>query len=186
MEKRIWAVYIFHKFLSQIVFPAWFSATPAALYMRLHVQLAPGPRPLFPAPPPLPSCTLFPTKKKTLFSFGSHFRSFCVVHFTFHSVHSECVSHPLVRVLRGYFAKLLRHYFPCVSVCVFFFTPFSCSSKNIYMYIYFFSVWIMPFWHFSKLFRCLQAGGLWYMLCGCNVSALGWQCSGNISNGPRS
>lgn len=80
-----------------------------------------------------------PPKKKTLFSFGSHFRSFCVVHFTFHSVHSECVSHPLVRVLRGYFAKLLRHYFPCVSVCVFFFYSFFLLlEKYIYVYIFFF------------------------------------------------
>lgn len=120
--------------------------------MRLHVQLAPGPRPLFPAPPPLPSCTLFPTKKKTLFSFGSHFRSFCVVHFTFHSVHSECVSHPLVRVLRGYFAKLLRHYFPCVSVCVFFLLLFPAPRK-IYICIYiFFLFGLCPFGTFRNYF----------------------------------
>lgn len=139
MEKRIWAVYIFHKFLSQIVFPAWFSATPAALYMRLHVQLAPGPAHFSQHRPRFRPAPYSPPKKKTLFSFGSHFRSFCVVHFTFHSVHSECVSHPLVRVLRGYFAKLLRHYFPCVSVCVFFFYSFFLLlEKYIYVYIFFF------------------------------------------------
>lgn len=186
MEKRIWAVYIFHKFLSQIVFPAWFSATPAALYMRLHVQLAPGPRPLFPAPPPLPSCTLFPTKKKNPFFLWLAFP--LVLCRTFHiSLRSLRMCFPSTCAsLEGLLCQASQTLFSlCVCVC-FFFTPFSCSSKNIYMYIYFFSVWIMPFWHFSKLFRCLQAGGLWYMLCGCNVSALGWQCSGNISNGPRS
>lgn len=152
MEKRIWAVYIFHKFLSQIVFPAWFFCNTCS---TLHATpCATGPRapPTFPSTAPASVLHLIPhQKKKNLFSFGSHFRSFCVVHFTFHSVHSECVSHPLVRVLRGYFAKLLRHYFPCVSVCVFF-TPFFLLLE-IYICIYiFFLFGLCPFGTFRNYF----------------------------------
>lgn len=148
--------------------------------MRLHVQLAPGPRPLFPAPPPLPSCTLFPTKKKNPFFLWLAFP--LVLCRTFHiSLRSLRMCFPSTCAsLEGLLCQASQTLFSlCVCVCFFFYSFFLLLEKYIYVYIFFFCL----DYALLALFEIISlppGGG------GCNVSALGWQCSGNISNGPRS
>lgn len=152
LEKRISTVSICRKFLLQIVFPARVSAVPGTpdtelcIYVYMQLQLPPAP------------CHMPPPHYSILS--GSHFRSFCVVHFTSFTpnvfpVHL-CESWGVT--LPG-FSDIIS-VFSMVYVCwVFFYVPqLFCGPRPRPRLRAFFCVWIMPFWHFLKLFRSLQAG----------------------------